>query len=215
MQGTCSRLGGGFHPVHELHRPALAVDRPVDRRGRLEEHPPNTVAKVVVDPGVLGEPRHDRRPVEGHDARPKERHLRDRGVGVAKEHLRIGGDELQIEERQEPDRIVPADRRDDPGDVRIRQRCMQVVRARLRVVGQERRVGERVGHLDDRDVEGLLQLTLPGLVPMRDLAGSAPRKRDGGDPVARAEPWGPPESADRILHVHETSVACGRARTSA
>jgi hypothetical protein len=84
---------------------------------------------------------------------------------------------------------------------------MQVVRSGLWMIGHERRVGQRVGHLDDRDAERLRQLVLPGLVPVGDLTWPAPRQRDGSQPVTGPQSRRSAEAARRIAQVHERE--CG------
>jgi hypothetical protein len=101
----------------------------------------------------------------------------------------VGRHEFEIDQREKADRIVSPDRRDDPGDLRVSDRSVEVVDARLRMLGEEVRTGKGVRHLHNRNIERLLELALTDLVAVRDLAGPAPRERNGGEPIAGAQAW--------------------------
>jgi hypothetical protein len=56
----------------------------------------------------------------------------------------MGRHELEIDQGQKADRIVSPDRRDDPGDLWVSDRSVEVVDARMGMLGEEVRIGKGV-----------------------------------------------------------------------
>ncbi len=106
--------------------------------------------------------------MEGNDAGVQVRHELDGRVGEAHEDLRVTGDEIEIDQREQADGLGATDIADDSRDLVIRQRPMKIVDASVRVPVEVLRVTLRVRRLDDAEPERLLELSLPRLIAMRD-----------------------------------------------
>src|SRR5690606_4971590 len=97
--------------------------------------------------------------------------------------LRVGPDELVVDERQDAYRVISADHGDDALDLGLKKRPVEVICPRLRVVIEPVVVCPGMWCLHDPQVERLGQLPLALFEPMRQGPGGTAGERYGADRV--------------------------------
>ncbi len=187
LERSLAPLVAGIFPIQELVGPAGGVRlNAADGRSR-EQRSSHRVCRVGKDSGVLGKPLHHRRTVKGSDPGACAHQVRHRAVREPQEDLRVLAYHTQVNEGQQPDRVVTADRGHNPGDRRVRERAHQVVCARARVPRQPRRVAERVRRFRDANAELGFELAFPSLIAVGDCGRTTPGQADRHHRVAGPE----------------------------
>ena len=179
----------GVLPLQVFHRPSSFIRRQPAERPGVEQRPAHRIHQVGEHAPVLGEPRHEGGTVEGPQAGLAAHAVRDRGVRVPQEHLGVVPYHVQVEVRQQADRVAAANGGDDAVDPRVGEGRHQVIRPRPRVARQPLGLAQGVRGLGHHHAELLLELPLAGGVAVGKRARPAPGQRDRCHAAAAPQSW--------------------------
>ena len=171
-------------PGQMLDGPPLRIPRDLSDGRRLEDGLTQRGFGIGMHAAVFRKARHDRGAVERAEASLEAAEMQHGRIGIAEKHLRIPGDHVQVDMRDQADRIVAADAGDDPLDRGIGESRVDVVGPRCGITAEPSGVAERMGHRDGLEPEGLGEVSPAGLVAMRKDGRPAPARRDDGDAIS-------------------------------
>ena len=164
--------------------PAARPDLADDLGGK--QSPPDRVLRIGIESAGLRDGREDIRPVERAHA-GKGEHCDPCGdIRITHEHLRMAADQIGVDEREDPVRIVPAHVADDPADVRIGEGLHEVFGPFFGMLVQIAAAFQRMGRLRHAHVKGLLEAPFSRPVTRQHVAvsGAAPGQGDERDGIA-------------------------------
>lgn len=101
--------------------------------------------------------------------------MRHGGVGIAHKYFRMIADQIEIEVRQQPDRLFAADRGDNALDARIGKRPMEIVGAGLWVTLEPFGGAQGMRRWDQPHAKGRFKLPLARRIALRKHRRPTPR----------------------------------------